>query len=198
MSDPTCPICNSEMIQHDGKFGSFWGCTDYPDCKGSVNIADPDSPDCPTCGEGMRRRAGVRGPFWGCISYPECRGLINIDEEAVDTLPTLEKRKKQKKAEISVESVKKIAKYWHDKFFDERQWWVRMVGEKFPMFSEDMPEVKLKNTHCHTCGHKLEAHCKGDGPFQETGEDKREPRIPKQDRDMRLAMNEIGEDDIPF
>ena len=33
-----CPLCNSEMRQRQGKTGAFWGCTQYPTCKGTVNI----------------------------------------------------------------------------------------------------------------------------------------------------------------
>ena len=30
-----CPECNGKMISRTGKFGVFWGCKDYPDCKGT-------------------------------------------------------------------------------------------------------------------------------------------------------------------
>jgi len=28
-----CKECDSEMVERDGKYGSFWGCTGYPQCK---------------------------------------------------------------------------------------------------------------------------------------------------------------------
>ena len=33
-----CPKCGAEMKQRNGKNGPFWGCSNYPDCKGIVNI----------------------------------------------------------------------------------------------------------------------------------------------------------------
>jgi ssDNA-binding Zn-finger/Zn-ribbon topoisomerase 1 len=30
-----CPDCGGEMISRTGKFGVFWGCKDYPRCKGT-------------------------------------------------------------------------------------------------------------------------------------------------------------------
>lgn len=30
-----CPDCNKKMISRIGKYGVFWGCIDYPDCKGT-------------------------------------------------------------------------------------------------------------------------------------------------------------------
>lgn len=41
-TDPVCPECGSPMIKrvaHRGKFAgrSFWGCSQYPDCKGIIS-----------------------------------------------------------------------------------------------------------------------------------------------------------------
>jgi len=30
-----CPKCDGEMVSRTGKFGVFWGCKDYPNCKGT-------------------------------------------------------------------------------------------------------------------------------------------------------------------
>lgn len=35
---PPCPTCGCNMKRRSGKFGEFWGCLDYPNCKGVVNI----------------------------------------------------------------------------------------------------------------------------------------------------------------
>lgn len=46
MPDPLCPTCNSEMIFRPGKFGDFWGCSKYPDCKGTRDDSGLDkAPD---------------------------------------------------------------------------------------------------------------------------------------------------------
>jgi hypothetical protein len=34
-----CPQCNAPMKQRTGKFGSFWGCTRYPACRGTREVA---------------------------------------------------------------------------------------------------------------------------------------------------------------
>lgn len=31
----TCPECGGEMISRQSKFGIFWGCKKYPECKGT-------------------------------------------------------------------------------------------------------------------------------------------------------------------
>jgi len=35
---PPCPICGGVMRVRHGKTGDFWGCTNYPACKGTRNI----------------------------------------------------------------------------------------------------------------------------------------------------------------
>ena len=29
----TCPVCGSDTVKRTGRFGSFWGCSRYPDCR---------------------------------------------------------------------------------------------------------------------------------------------------------------------
>ena len=35
---PPCPVCGGVMRVRHGKTGDFWGCTNYPACKGTRNI----------------------------------------------------------------------------------------------------------------------------------------------------------------
>lgn len=35
---PNCPECNSAMKLREGINGKFWGCTKFPECKGSRNL----------------------------------------------------------------------------------------------------------------------------------------------------------------
>ena len=36
---PACPDCRGDMLERAGKFGPFWGCAEYPACKGTVEVA---------------------------------------------------------------------------------------------------------------------------------------------------------------
>lgn len=38
---PTCPTCNTKMVQRSSYRGSFWGCQRYPKCKGTRQLG-PD------------------------------------------------------------------------------------------------------------------------------------------------------------
>jgi len=35
---PSCPRCNSPMRKRSGSRGEFWGCSRYPECKGTRNV----------------------------------------------------------------------------------------------------------------------------------------------------------------
>ena len=40
---PMCPVCGATMVKREAKTGAnrgkqFWGCPNYPKCKGIVNI----------------------------------------------------------------------------------------------------------------------------------------------------------------
>jgi len=85
---PSCPDCGGPMAWRKGRYGHFWSCKGYPECKGILRAdgtrkeaakPDPDAPPCPKCGAPMVRRKGGRsGAFWGCSKYPKCKGTKDI------------------------------------------------------------------------------------------------------------------------
>ena len=47
--EPYCPNCGAKMVLHKSKitgrwFDPFWGCSQYPDCKGTRDIDDDGRP----------------------------------------------------------------------------------------------------------------------------------------------------------
>ncbi|MDQ4130341.1 MAG: type I DNA topoisomerase [Actinomycetota bacterium] len=69
-----CPECGKPMVRRSGRFGEFYGCVDYPACKGIVNVAARTPFGCPKCGEGRLdlRKSRYGKPFVGCSRYPDC------------------------------------------------------------------------------------------------------------------------------
>jgi ssDNA-binding Zn-finger/Zn-ribbon topoisomerase 1 len=39
-SGPPCPKCEKGMTERSGARGAFWGCVDFPDCRGTREIDD--------------------------------------------------------------------------------------------------------------------------------------------------------------
>ncbi|MEK7841166.1 MAG: topoisomerase DNA-binding C4 zinc finger domain-containing protein, partial [Deltaproteobacteria bacterium] len=38
--DPICPNCGSKMIEREGRYGNFYGCSRYPKCEATMKISD--------------------------------------------------------------------------------------------------------------------------------------------------------------
>ncbi|MGD9563586.1 MAG: type I DNA topoisomerase [Pyrinomonadaceae bacterium] len=79
---PVCELCGREMALKKGRFGSFYGCTGYPECKNIRKIAKGDQKPapppvpldeiCPKDGANLVRRQGRFGEFTSCSNYPKC------------------------------------------------------------------------------------------------------------------------------
>ena len=87
---PTCPKCQSEMVERISKYGKFWACSQFPDCKSSLpwklnttlkakSVKKAGSPPipCPNCHAPLVLRTGKKGKFWGCSNYPSCNQSFN-------------------------------------------------------------------------------------------------------------------------
>ena len=76
-----CDNCGREMVVKRGRFGQFWACTGYPDCKTAKPIhakgqpakPQPTGEKCPECSSEMVRRVGRYGPFVACSDFPKCK-----------------------------------------------------------------------------------------------------------------------------
>ncbi len=42
---PPCPLCGSPTRHRAGRYGPFYGCTNYPDCKGTIDGRSKNQPD---------------------------------------------------------------------------------------------------------------------------------------------------------
>lgn len=77
-----CDQCGSEMVIKIGRFGKFFACSNYPECKTIKSLKDlkqdkPQEPEytgdtCEKCGARTVYRNGKFGRFIGCERYPDC------------------------------------------------------------------------------------------------------------------------------
>lgn len=75
-----CENCGRPMVLKKGRFGTFYACTGYPDCKttkpigGEQKKADvPLDEKCPQCGNNLVMKYGRYGEFTACSNYPNCK-----------------------------------------------------------------------------------------------------------------------------
>jgi DNA topoisomerase-1 len=78
--EENCQNCGRPMVLKKGRFGTFFACTGYPDCKTTKQIGGPqkkaDVPldeKCPQCGNNMVQKYGRFGEFTACSNYPACK-----------------------------------------------------------------------------------------------------------------------------
>lgn len=75
LSDEKCELCEAPMQVKHGRYGTFLGCTKYPDCKGIKGIEKNTGVKCPECGQGdIVEKKSKRGKiFFACNQYPKCK-----------------------------------------------------------------------------------------------------------------------------
>ena len=75
-----CENCGRPMVLKKGRFGTFFACTGYPDCKTTKQIGGPQKKadvqldeKCPSCGNNLVLKSGRFGEFTACSNYPTCK-----------------------------------------------------------------------------------------------------------------------------
>jgi DNA topoisomerase-1 len=76
-----CEKCGRPMALKRSRFGAFYGCTGYPECKNIRKIGPAAAPpkdtgvQCPECKQGtIQEKKSRRGKiFYSCSRYPDCK-----------------------------------------------------------------------------------------------------------------------------
>ncbi len=76
-TDKVCPKCGAPLIERLGRFGRFYACSKFPECKHTESVeGDPDTLNifCPKCKEGKvtGKRTKKGKTFYGCNKFPKC------------------------------------------------------------------------------------------------------------------------------
>lgn len=69
-----CDVCGNPMVIKLGRFGKFYACSNFPDCRNTKAIVKEIGVKCPLCHEGniIERKTKKNRLFYGCDRYPEC------------------------------------------------------------------------------------------------------------------------------
>ncbi|MDD2753368.1 MAG: type I DNA topoisomerase [Candidatus Portnoybacteria bacterium] len=73
-TDKICPKCGAPVVIRTSRFGKFYACSNFPKCRYTASVSDPNAMACPKCVEGkvIARRTKRGKMFYGCSRYPEC------------------------------------------------------------------------------------------------------------------------------
>lgn len=69
-----CDICGAPMVVKMGRYGKFFACSRFPDCRNTKAIVKEIGVTCPKCGKGqvIERKSKKNRLFYGCDRYPDC------------------------------------------------------------------------------------------------------------------------------
>jgi len=75
-TDKICPKCRKPIIIRLGKYGKFYACSGFPECKHTESLEQAQGPKipCPKCQKGnlVHKRTKTKKIFYGCDQYPDC------------------------------------------------------------------------------------------------------------------------------
>lgn len=69
-----CDVCGAPMVVKLGRYGKFYACSRFPDCRNTKAITKEIGVTCPKCHEGqvLERKSKKNRVFYGCSRYPDC------------------------------------------------------------------------------------------------------------------------------
>lgn len=69
-----CDLCGHPMVIKLGRYGKFFACSNFPECRNTKAIVKEIGVTCPVCHEGqvIERKSKKNRLFYGCSRYPEC------------------------------------------------------------------------------------------------------------------------------
>lgn len=72
-TDIPCEKCGTNLVVKVGRFGKFFACPNYPECKFTKPFVIEIEGNCPVCNEKLISKKSKKGHvFYGCSGYPSC------------------------------------------------------------------------------------------------------------------------------
>ncbi|MDT2614628.1 type I DNA topoisomerase [Enterococcus dongliensis] len=69
-----CDVCGHPMVIKLGRYGKFYACSNFPECRNTKPIVKEIGIECPVCHKGqvVERKSKKNRLFYGCSRYPDC------------------------------------------------------------------------------------------------------------------------------
>lgn len=72
--DIKCDVCGGQMVIRRGRYGNFYACANYPECRCTKPINKDLNVPCPLCGSKILIKHGrKKSVFYSCEKYPACK-----------------------------------------------------------------------------------------------------------------------------
>ena len=100
IADFVCELCGGSVVERQGRYGSFYACSNYPTCRFTKQKTTDIGIACPDCGARVIIKHGRAGRvFYSCERYPECQFSswdLPLEEKCPDCGEMLFYRKSRK------------------------------------------------------------------------------------------------------
>ena len=84
-----CPKCGAPLVYKKSKYGTFIGCSNYPECdyrEKEPEVVEYTGENCPICGKPLVYRVGKKNKkFIACSGYPNCN-YIKKEEQVAEVV----------------------------------------------------------------------------------------------------------------
>ncbi|MBU2025900.1 MAG: type I DNA topoisomerase [Patescibacteria group bacterium] len=161
-TEKNCPECGKSLIEKWGRFGKFFACSGWPECKYTQDPKQKETDQlekelkmknngvlkCEKCGAPMVVKRGKWGPFLGCSKYPDCKNIKPIENSSGVQCPLC------KKGEI-VEKKSRRGIFWACNNYPKCKNAMngKPIGEKCPqcqnlLIQIDDKKIKCSNKEC--------------------------------------------------
>jgi DNA topoisomerase I len=77
VGEEACTACNGKMVLKEGRYGKFWACANYPECKTTLPFSTGHA--CPKEGcEGtlVEKRSKKKTTYYRCSNAPTCEAVL--------------------------------------------------------------------------------------------------------------------------
>ncbi|MDH5696111.1 MAG: type I DNA topoisomerase [Dehalococcoidia bacterium] len=79
VTEEICPECGKPIVIKFGRYGKFFACSGYPECRYTKPFQVKIGVKCPECGsELVQKLSKKKRTFYGCSNYPNCRFATNL------------------------------------------------------------------------------------------------------------------------
>jgi DNA topoisomerase-1 len=147
-----CPECERPLIRRFGRFGPFFACSGFPECRYTRPDGEPEQPEatnetCDVCGSPMVAKRGRFGAFLACTKYPECKGTKPLLLKTGVPCP-------KDGGEIVERSTRKGRKFYGCQNYPECDWtsWQRPMTQVCPDCQGMLVAERGRKAKCTVCG----------------------------------------------
>lgn len=96
VTDVICEKCGRHMVLKMGRYGKFYACPGFPECRNTKPYFEKIGVTCPQCGGDVLIRKTKKGrTYYGCSNYPACN-FMSWDRPTGEVCPRCGSRLYQK------------------------------------------------------------------------------------------------------